>query len=155
MVTPWLDVAVLVPNLRIATMMVTMQNMAEAVVAVPLMMLTVVMVVRLFTPVQTQEVVNKTVVWVENGVPTQQEEVLELLVLEVPMGLAAMVIAVIMGQVMEVEAEAVLMMEPQAAQAETAELQAQEAAEAVHQSQVLAEQVGLEETGLFGFIAGR
>jgi hypothetical protein len=76
-------------------------------------------------------------------------------VLEVLMGLAAMVIAVIMGQVMEVEAEAVLMMEPQVAQAETAELQAQEAAEAVHQSQVLAEQVVLVETGLFGFIAGR
>ena len=71
------------------------------------------------------------------------------------MGLAAMVIAVITGQVMEVEAEAVLMMEPQVAQAETAELQAQEAAEAVHQSQVLAEQVVLAEMAQLESIVGR
>ena len=153
---------VLVPNLRIATMMVTMQNMVEAAVAVPLMMLTVVTGVHLFTvgaavlvAAQIQEVASKMVVYAEYGVPIQQETVLELLVLEVLMGLAAMVIAVIMGQVMEVEEEAVLMMEPQVAQAETAELQAQEAAEAVHQSQVLAEQVVLAEIAQLESIVGR
>jgi hypothetical protein len=62
-------VVVLVLNLRIATMMVTVQNMAEQVVAVPLMMLTVVTGVHLFTvgavvlvAAQIQEVASKMVV---------------------------------------------------------------------------------------------
>ena len=60
------------------------------------------------------------------------------------MGLAAMAIAVLLEQATEVEAEAVLMMEPQEAQGEMVGRQAQAVAEAVRQNQALVAQAEQE-----------